>query len=591
LERPSIVHIAAPLYIHERSSTSGACPCCGSSIAKIAEDRPDLEIIIDIDEGTRDFRHDCDPGLFDAVAVDADLSVLNPIRSSALGLRLIMSEARVTCAQGGSRSSKTQHLLYRSLRQWLLRGSPQGEGLFLGPTMTQAHLLLRKWVLGEEGNPPVCDPRLVTRHTQLGKYRLDDQSIHMIDGFTIHLDHMNRDGGNLAGGSMVLVQLTEAAKVTEKKNWAQVRTRIISSGGTIGVDAVPEPGMWMKQAITSPAKKEEDAIGQAIERGEEHSKAREFLLLELDASDNPWNSKEEAAAALAALVHLDPLLAKRYGQGLDVSERQKSFAPWMDRRRHTFEHEGWDVSRLGLVDVTRAASLMLFPRPASWISTVDVNGWPHTMMCSKFAVRSEVAELIPEAMYGQIDRKHWIWVIFAFEQIFGVDSQVAARHLQTVHGGRFKNCAVVMDGTAMQKGTRAGGFLNIKKGINPGKAYERAGFQVKAPQKTSGGHPGYPGRGDSAGVVRRLFREGGPEDPLDPPGHTRIMINLTHAAHLFDALFEQENEPHSLVPAKWTSVRDEADICSATDVMRYLCWPFGRLDKPDTPRREARFHA
>lgn len=591
LERPSIVHIAAPLYIHERSSTSGDCPCCGSSIAKVSEERADLEIIIDTDEGTRDFRHDCDAGLFEAVAEDADLSVLNPLRCSALGLRLIMSEAAVTCGQGASRSSKTQHLQVRSFRKWLLHGGPGVEALFIGPEMKHAHLLMRKWVEGEGVNPPVCDPRLVLRHTPLGKYRLDDQSIHMIDGTVIHLDHANRDGTNIAGGSMFFIQVTEAAKITEQKNWAQIRTRITSSGGSIGVDAVPEPSMWLKRAVTSPAKKEEDAWQQALERGEEVTGRRRNYLLELDIADNPWNSEVEAAETIAALEDLDPLLAARYGRGEDVSDRQKSFAPWMDRRRHTFEHEGWDVARLGLVDVTRSASLMLFPRPADWLTIVDVNAHPHTMMMSKLAVRSDVPGHLPESMYGQIERKHWIWVIFALIQEWGVDSEVAAKRLSTVFGGRFKNSAVVMDGTAMQKGSRAGGLMNSKKGILPGQAYKRAGFQVKPPQKTTGGHPGYPGRADSAGVVRRLFREGGPEDLLDPPGHTRIMINLTHASKCFDGLFEQENEPGSLRPEKWTSKYNEAHVCSITDVTRYGAWPFFRLDKPDRPRSGARFHA
>jgi hypothetical protein len=41
---------------HDRSSSSGCCPCCGSDTAKVVEDLPDFELLIDTVRGERYLR-------------------------------------------------------------------------------------------------------------------------------------------------------------------------------------------------------------------------------------------------------------------------------------------------------------------------------------------------------------------------------------------------------------------------------------------------------------------------------------------------------------------------------------------------------
>lgn len=42
--------------VHERSTTAGSCPCCGSDTSKVAEDLPDFELLLDTVEGERYLR-------------------------------------------------------------------------------------------------------------------------------------------------------------------------------------------------------------------------------------------------------------------------------------------------------------------------------------------------------------------------------------------------------------------------------------------------------------------------------------------------------------------------------------------------------
>ena len=55
-DAPALIHAHFHLLIHDRSSTAGACSCCGSSSCKVAEDVPDIDVVIDTNEGTRYLR-------------------------------------------------------------------------------------------------------------------------------------------------------------------------------------------------------------------------------------------------------------------------------------------------------------------------------------------------------------------------------------------------------------------------------------------------------------------------------------------------------------------------------------------------------
>lgn len=56
-EAPEFTRVRSRLLVHDRSTTAGACPCCGSETAKVVEELPDLDLILDTTEGARYLRH------------------------------------------------------------------------------------------------------------------------------------------------------------------------------------------------------------------------------------------------------------------------------------------------------------------------------------------------------------------------------------------------------------------------------------------------------------------------------------------------------------------------------------------------------
>lgn len=50
-DTPNVVLAKFRILVHDRSTTSGSCPCCGSDTCKIVEDIPDLQLLIDTREG------------------------------------------------------------------------------------------------------------------------------------------------------------------------------------------------------------------------------------------------------------------------------------------------------------------------------------------------------------------------------------------------------------------------------------------------------------------------------------------------------------------------------------------------------------
>lgn len=56
-DTPNLIHAKFHLLVHDSSSSAGACPCCGSECAKVVDDIPDVEVVIDTNEGARYLRH------------------------------------------------------------------------------------------------------------------------------------------------------------------------------------------------------------------------------------------------------------------------------------------------------------------------------------------------------------------------------------------------------------------------------------------------------------------------------------------------------------------------------------------------------
>lgn len=56
-DTPDLIHAQFHLLVHDRSSSAGTCSCCGSGCSKVVDDLPDIEVVIDTNEGARYLRH------------------------------------------------------------------------------------------------------------------------------------------------------------------------------------------------------------------------------------------------------------------------------------------------------------------------------------------------------------------------------------------------------------------------------------------------------------------------------------------------------------------------------------------------------
>lgn len=61
-DTPDLLHARFHLLVHDRSSSSGTCPCCGSGTSKIVEDVPDLDVLIDTTAGGSRYLRTTFPG-------------------------------------------------------------------------------------------------------------------------------------------------------------------------------------------------------------------------------------------------------------------------------------------------------------------------------------------------------------------------------------------------------------------------------------------------------------------------------------------------------------------------------------------------
>ncbi|MEM6988907.1 MAG: hypothetical protein AAF721_00375 [Myxococcota bacterium] len=564
IDVPSAVRVKTRAAVHVRSTTAGVCPCCNSPLAKIDDEWDDLDVLIDIDQDRRYFRHLEDPEAYDQEAEHVDFTVDSLIRCAPHTVELTFSETTWTVGTGASRSMKTQTGAYWGYRQWLLRGGPSALGCILGFELEQAHILKDKLVVGEGENPPVIDPRLVLDWP--AHIRSPDQHIHMVDGFRWRLQHTKGDGGNLSGRSWVCAIWTEIAKTRDPRNYAQVRGRIVSARGKLYGDAVPEASHWAHRVLIEPSEEWELEAGHARAAGKEPPR-RTHLAKFLPTAENPWNDEQAAKDFESDLMRLDPRIAARYARGEWVGDKNKTFGEYFDAPTHTFELEKWAPRHLGLADITSTAVLQHFTRPANWIVSVDVNANPHTALIGKICIPHEVLEADP--LSAAANRWHWQAVFWKVFQVWGLDSAQAADALRTLDDGEYADAAVIMDGTSGYERHNAGGQLNARKGYVPKRCYEAAGFEVLAPDRHPSGKPKNPERFGSAILGRRLLRD---RDPA------KIHINRLPAGKLVRALRDQESEDDGITPARASNTSADRHIVSLTDTFRYWLWPFFPVD-------------
>lgn len=582
---PALVRVKHTAKIHSRSTTAGACPCCGSPTAKIIDEFPDLDLLLDLENGSRWLRSlpphtrgadllqhqvPADTGLFDELASSADMTHEVPLRVASHCIDLVFDVSSTTILAGGAaRSTKTQHLCVWMARQFALRG---GEGkLFLlaGPSVEQAFILVDKLVTGEgDDNPPIIPAGLVVKRP--GSLRETTPTLELLDGTKARVRHTG-NANRLGGRRYEAIAYTEASGNTTPDAYTQLRGRIVSSRGQMFLDAVPKKKSWVAPAVISVARDEDEQETLAEKKGDGFR--RTVRVQHLSSAENPWLPEEEAASFRRDLVRVDPKAAAREADGLWIGENDPFFGDIFDGAMHTYEYEGWrDVCEfLRLRDTTHQASLRWFrDGPHNWLAAVDVNANPHSAIVAKIAVPVDADERDPD---------NWICVIHGVLQTWrdptgrasgdkrANDSAEAARLLATEWDGAIAGAGVIMDATSTYLGHNAGGSSNAYAVRNtiPRQDYENAGFEVRGPDRWHTGARNFknPSVKDSAAVARRVLRD------------RKVLINRLHGGHrLIDAVRTVESDESGTMPSKERGTDQDRYVASLVDCWRYLVWPF-----------------
>lgn len=550
---PRLVRVRTKILVHVPSSGGTKCPCCDSPHARIEEEQDDLDLLIEATGKRRRWlRHQsADTAAYDRLAAKADLTLDVPLRCSPSTKEIILDEQTpVILLSGGARSSKTTTMLLWGFRQWMLRGGLSVVAWFLAVTRQSTQILLDKWVRGDGSAPAVCPRELILSLPK--SVVTPGAAITMIDGTRIELRHTATDGKNLAGKTLAFGCWTEASLTRNPTNWAQIRGRVLSTGGQIAMDSVPEPGHWLRHAVVEPAQEEETNARDAASKGEAFRRTNR--VCQLSTKDNPWVDPVLVAEFHQSLLLLDERIAARQAGGEWIGDTNMVFADYWDASAHTFEYEGWDLAYLGLDDATKQASLRWFPKPHDWLVGVDINADPHSALIGKIGV--------PKGADPR-DCDKWIAVFFDVLQRRGLDSEEAAEELNKIHKGLFKGAGILIDAEATHR-SNAGGALNQAHGIIPARAYEDAGFDVRAPDRWPDGkrNPRNPPRFDSAIMGRRLMRE------------KKFLVNRFRCRALVRALREQPADKDGITPLKRSNTALDRDVTSLIDTMRYFCWPF-----------------
>jgi hypothetical protein len=470
-------------------------------------------------------------------------------------------EERVHAYLGGARSRKTHTIVGLGFRWWGLFGGRGRKGWMIGPELDRAFLLVEKWAIGEDGvTPPICPQELMLRWPTEASELRTRPTIEMIDGFTWTARHSARQGKNHTARNVVIALWTEAATTPSAMDFVRIRGRVVQTKGRMALDAVGEPNNWVRESIIEAAATEADEIAATVDRGERPGR-RSYRVKGLDIVDNQWVNREEAKAFKRDLERIDARMARREAGGEFIGDAEMVFDDVFDRSRHTFDLGDCEddeiasvLDELGFEDCTEQASLRWFNDPHSWILAVDVNKNPHTALMGKIGVRRGQAPDAP---------KNWHAFYLDCLQVFGKDTEQAADDLVKYRGGIYAGAAIVIDATAGNDRTNAGGSLNARRKIIPPEAYRRAGFEVRGPEHQNDGvRFRNPENFDGSIVCRRLFRA------------DRAHINRRLCAAFIKALRRQEAEPDGVTPKKNSNTNQDRYVAAFTDVFRYHVWPF-----------------
>lgn len=547
-DSPILLHVRTKVLVHERARPGdGACPCCGSEKARVAEEIDDLELLVDRVTGERRLRHKvADKAGFDALArVARQIEI--PLRCYRPQLKALLdTDHKVLAAFGGMRSGKTTCASYWLVRQWMLRGGRGAQFWWVSPQRAQTMIGVRKLVTGEfsdRRSPPAFPlgedgrPLLVTSWPETE--RSSSQRIVMVDGSVIALQHASRPtGANLKGVNVQAIVADEACEIANRPNWTVMLGRLTDSGGSIFAASTPKGGHWLKEDVVDAQRTSDD-----------------IHVEHLSIRENPWMSEAEVARTIAACR--DENEVKREVDGLWVSDAGSLWIHF-DLSRHTADDPSFNMLR-DRQDITAQACRSHWRGSNPYVKGVrttearfvlgqDFNISPmSSVVCRVFGTPGK-----PET-----------WGVYVVDEVqsWNSDSYKHGQWLRSdkVRSGRvsYAGSPIACDSTACNYDpTRVQG--STSHGSSAAKVLADLGFDARACGLSPKGYPQNPRLLDSISLMHRLMRE------------DRIIVHGTRCPQLLRALTEQQVRGDGLPEKVSHNASDR--LSGPIDALRYVCW-------------------
>lgn len=547
-DTPVLLWVRTRILIHGRAKKGdGPCPCCGSLEAKVIEERPDIELLIDRVTGERRLKSE----VLDQLGFEALMKVAHlvdvPIRCHKHQLRLLMDgKHKILGALGGNRSGKTGVAVVWFIRQILLKGGKGAVFWWVAPSRDQTMIGVNKLLFGEVSDrhqPPALPLDPLTGRPLLAASwpetpRSSDQRIVLVDGTVIALQHASRpNGDNLKGRSVRGILLDEACAIAHRPNWGVLCSRLMDSGGQLFFATTPKGGHWLKDETVDAQKTNKDIHVES-----------------LSTRDNPWVSKEELKRTISVCRDENHILREIDGQW--VSDTGNLWIHF-HLQNHTVDDPSFNMLR-DRQDITAQACRAhwrggnpyvrgLRTTDAKYVLGQDFNVSPMSTVVAK--------------VFGDPSKPE-TWGVYILDEVQSWNSD-AWKHgnwlkSDKVRAGRvsYANSPISCDSTSCYTTSQVRG--SSVHASSDAKVLADLGFDARACWLSEKGYPQNPRLLDSISLMHKLMRE------------DRILVHGTRCPQLLRALSEQQVRANGL-PEKVSHTASDK-LSGPIDALRYLCW-------------------
>lgn len=547
-DSPVLLWVKTRILIHGRAAKDAdPCPCCGSTKAKIVEEREDLELLVDRVTGERRLRSQVkDQAGFDALTKVAR-EVVIPLRCYKPQLKALLdTRHKILAAFGGMRSGKTTVASYWLVRQWMLKGGRGAQFWWVSPQRSQTMIGVKKLATGEFSDrpqPPAFPldeatgrPLLVVSWPETE--RSSSQRIVMVDGSIIALQHASRPtGGNLKGGNVQAIVADEACEIKHRPNWTVMLGRLTDSGGSIFAASTPRGGHWLKDDVVDAQKTSKDI----------HV---EFLSIR----ENPWMSKSDVARTIAACR--DENEVKREVDGQWVGDLGSLWIHF-NLQRHTADDPSFNMLR-DRQDITPQACRGHWRGQNPFIRGLRTTD-PKFVLGQDFNFNPMNA--VVAKVFGDPNKPE-TWGVYVLDEVQTWDSD-ANKHGNWLRSDKVRSGRVSYANSPISCDASACYSTSEVKGSNPrassnAKGLAELGFDARACWLSEKGYPQNPRLLDSISLMHKLMRE------------DRVIVHGTRCPQLLRALTEQQIR-HDGKPDKVSNTASDK-LSGPIDALRYLCW-------------------